>query len=143
MINCEQPLLARADIFGVTPRPELGPQEFAALVVERLSHLFNMRKNSSAVMPDLGLRETMNRLQNAREMGRRAALSEIESQICRFDSRVEKANVKVVSGNINLNLNESLVISLLLESSPRRLFVQAKTPLSVPVQFLIINSGLI
>ena len=73
MINCEQPLLARADIFGVTPRPDLGPQEFAALVVERLSHLFNMRKNSSAVMPDLGLRETMNRLQNAREMGRRAA----------------------------------------------------------------------
>ncbi len=143
MINCEQPLLARTDIFGIKPRSDIGSQEFAVLVVERLSHLFNIRKNSSAVMPALGLRESMNRLQNARDMGRRAALREIETQICRFDSRVERANVKVLSGNINLSHNESLVISLLLKSSPRRLFVQAKTPLSVPVQFLIINSGLI
>ena len=111
MINCEQPLLARTDIFGIKPRSDIGSQEFAVLVVERLSHLFNIRKNSSAVMPALGLRETMNRLQNAREMGRRAALSEIESQICRFDSRVEKANVKVVSGNINLNLTSPEIVT--------------------------------
>jgi len=51
--------------------------------------------------------------------------------------------VKVLPGNIDPNHTESLVISLLLRSSPMQLFVQIKTPLGVPVNFSIINSGLI
>ena len=126
MINCEQPFLMRADVFGSKSAPDLDEQQFARVVTKRLSHLFNIRKNSSAVMPGLGLREIMSRLQNAREMGRRVALREIETQICSFDTRVEKANVKVLSGSIAPSHTESLVISLLLRSSPRQLFIQLK-----------------
>lgn len=143
MINCEQPLLARADVFGNKPGPDFDQQHFALAVTKRVSHLFNIRKNSTAVMPGLGLRETMTRVQDAQEMGRRVALREVEAQVCNFDTRVEKANAKVLPGSIDPNHAESLVISLLLRSSPMQLFLQIKTPLSVPVNFSIINSGLI
>jgi predicted component of type VI protein secretion system len=143
MINYEQPLLVRPDVFGDKLGPDFNEQHFALAVTKRVSHLFNIRKNSSAVMPGLGLRETMSRLQEAQEMGRRVALREIEAQVCRFDTRVEKANVKVLPGSIDPNHTESLAISLLLRSSPMQLFVQIKTPLSVPVNFSIINSGLV
>ncbi len=98
MINCEQPLLARADVFGNKPGPDFDQQHFALAVTQRVSHLFNIRKNSTAVMPGLGLRETMTRLQDAQEMGRRVALREVEAQVCNFDTRVEKANAKVATG---------------------------------------------